>query len=426
MTTSSTSAPLLGAVLADRYELVRLIARGGMGDVYEAQDRLLRRQVAVKVYRADALADRSRFDAEVHTLAALNHPGLVQVFDAGEHDGDGYVVLELVDGPTLRSVLAEHETLSSTEVAALGEAVAAALAYVHGAGVVHRDVTPSNILCGSDGRPRLADFGIARLLDTSRITAVATTIGTAAYMAPEQVEGRDVTPAADVYALGLVLIEALTGRAAFAGVGHEVALARLARDPDVETDVPTEWHALLAAMTARDPGSRPTAAAVSTDLADLAGGVAASVLTDPTDAPTAPVAVIAAAAATGAVGAEAAADSAALTQAMALGGGTTVMPAALQPEPEVAPLAASAAVGAAGTGGAARAWPRRRLWVTLAIFAVVLLAALMSGNDIGVKAPTPTTQPVVVTAPTTLPTTTAPPTTSPPRPAKGKGHDKGD
>jgi tRNA A-37 threonylcarbamoyl transferase component Bud32 len=427
VTTSSTSAPLLGAVLADRYELVRLIARGGMGDVYEAQDRLLRRQVAVKVYRADALADRSRFDAEVHTLAALNHPGLVQVFDAGEHDGDGYVVLELVDGPTLRSMLADHETLSSTEVAALGEAVAAALAYVHGAGVVHRDVTPSNILCGSDGRPRLADFGIARLLDTSRITAVATTIGTAAYMAPEQVEGRDVTPAADVYALGLVLIEALTGRTAFAGVGHEVALARLARDPDVETDVPTEWHALLAAMTARDPGSRPTAAVVSAHLTELAGGVAASAITDPTDAPTAPVAVIAGVAAAGAVGADAAADSAALTQATALGGGTTVMPAALQPEPEVAPLAASAAVGAAGADGAVRGWgwPRRRLWVALAVIAAVLLAALASGNDIGVKGPTPTTQPVVVTAPTTLPTTTAPPQTQPPRPAKGKGHGKG-
>lgn len=401
---------MLGEVFAGRYELVRLIARGGMGDVYEAQDRLLRRQVAVKVYRATALADRSRFDAEVHTLAALNHPGLVQVYDAGEHDGDGYVVLELVDGPTLRSILAERGPLPPTEVAALGAAVADALAYVHEAGVVHRDVTPSNILCGRDGRPRLADFGIVRLLDTTRVTAVATTVGTAAYMAPEQVEGHDVTVAADVYAFGLVLLEVLTGRTAFTGVGHEVAIARLVRDPDVETDVPADWHLLLREMTARDPAGRPAAAAVSTRLAALAahGATGASPVA-------APVAVAA-----GVLGG-ASVDGHAVTEVVGVGGGTTVMPTAHRPEPPAPPGHA-----AARAAGAAIARSRRALWLALVAIGVVLLAALASAGNSGIEVPTTTTQPVAVTVPTTLPTTTVPPTTQPPKESKGKGHNSDD
>src|SRR5688572_5471821 len=202
-----------------------------MADVYEATDHQLQRQVAVKVFRAAATSDRARFDAEVVVLAALNHPGLVQVYDAGDQDGDAFVVLELVEGPTLATRLREVGPLPAVDVADLGAQVADALAYVHERGVVHRDVTPSNVLCGPDGRPRLADFGIARLVDTTRVTAAATAIGTAAYMAPEQVQGHDVTPAADVYALGLVLLELLTGRRAFEGTGHEVAVARLARPP---------------------------------------------------------------------------------------------------------------------------------------------------------------------------------------------------
>ena len=198
----------VGSVLAGRYELVRHIARGGMADVYEADDRQLQRAVAIKVFRAGATADRARFDAEVVVLAALNHPGLVQVYDAGEHEGDAFVVLDLVDGPTLAARLASGGPVPPAAAAEVGAQVADALAYVHDQGVVHRDVTPANVLCSPDGRALLADFGIARLIDTSRVTAAATTVGTAAYMAPEQVQGLDVTPAADVYSLGLVLLEA--------------------------------------------------------------------------------------------------------------------------------------------------------------------------------------------------------------------------
>ena len=273
----------VGSVLAGRYELVRHIARGGMADVYEADDRQLQRAVAIKVFRAGATADRARFDAEVVVLAALNHPGLVQVYDAGEHEGDAFVVLDLVDGPTLAARLASGGPVPPAAAAEVGAQVADALAYVHDQGVVHRDVTPANVLCSPDGRALLADFGIARLIDTSRVTAAATTVGTAAYMAPEQVQGLDVTPAADVYSLGLVLLELLTGRKAFTGTAQETAVARLVRDPDTSTNVPDAWRDLLRDMTERAPSDRPLAAQVRDRLRAL--------LLIPTN-PTAPLGVV--------------------------------------------------------------------------------------------------------------------------------------
>ena len=254
--------PHVGSVLGERYELVRHIARGGMGDVYEAHDEVLDRRVAVKLYRAASPSDRGRFDAEVRLLAGLDHPTLVRVFDAGPHGDDAYVVLELVDGPPLAKVLATRGALPPAEVAALGADLADALDSIHARQVVHRDVTTSNILCDPDGRARLVDFGIARLLGTPRVTATLTTVGTAAFMAPEQVKGEEVTPAADVYALGLVLLELLTGRRAFEGTAHEVAIARLMRDPDTTTDVPGGWRPLLAAMTSQSADDRPRAASV--------------------------------------------------------------------------------------------------------------------------------------------------------------------
>jgi hypothetical protein len=401
------SAPAVGSVLLDRYELVRHLARGGMADVYEAADRQLERRVAVKLFRGAAAGDRARFDAEVVVLAALNHPGLVSVYDAGEQDGDAFVVLELIEGPTLAARLAERGPLPAAEVAELGAQVADALAFVHERGVVHRDVTPSNVLCAPDGRPRLADFGIARLVDTTRITATATTVGTAAFMAPEQVRGHDVTAAADVYALGLVLLELLTGRRAFDGAPHEVAMARLARDPDTHTDVPGGWRHLLGEMTDRAAPSRPSASAVRDRLRALvtaAADVTAAVVTVPS-------VVVAAPSGEGPASSDAvtASNPAAASSADP---GTTVMPAVLLPAAEP--------VRRAG-------W--RRAVVAAAVGALLLVVALgATGDGTGrLESPAttspPATEPVVAVPPTT--TTTVPATTEPSAPPKPAPHEPG-
>ena len=376
----------VGSVLAGRYELVRHIARGGMAEVYEAGDRQLQRAVAIKVFRAGAAADRARFDAEVVVLAALNHPGLVQVYDAGEHEGDAFVVLDLVNGPSLAARLASGSPIPPPEAAEVGAQVADALAYVHDQGVVHRDVTPANVLCSPDGRALLADFGIARLIDTSRVTATATTVGTAAYMAPEQVQGLDVTPAADVYSLGLVLLELLTGRKDFTGTAQETAVARLVRDPDTSTDVPDAWRVLLRDMTERAASDRPSAAQVRDRLR-------AMLLI--TTTPTAPLGVVGPTTPTAAV-----------TTPVPSPGGTAVMPAALLPSEAPRPA-------------------RTRLTLLAAAFVGLLiiigLAAVAADDGVNPARPPSTTEPVAVTSPPT----TAPPSTEAPVEPPGKPKDPG-
>jgi hypothetical protein len=378
-----------------------------MGDVFEAEDQRLHRRVAVKMFRSGPAADRKRFDSEVTVLASLEHPGLVRVFDAGEHDGDAFVVLELIDGPTLASRIPDGP-LPEEEVADLGIALADALAYVHERGVVHRDVTPSNVLCGPDGRPRLADFGIARLVDSTRLTASATTIGTAAYMAPEQVQGQEVTPAADVYALGLLLLELLTGHRAFEGTAHEVAVARLTRPPDTTTGVPGPWRGLLAAMTERAADDRPTAGEVRDQLIEV---VAAAARTDADTGALAAALVVA-------DGVDIVPPGDDVTTVLATDAGhTSVLPAALAPAPEPSP-------GAAAAGAlAARAWGRRWLIAAVALFAVVILAATALGRD-GIDVPTPSTQPVGAGDPVS--TTTIPPTTTTAPPVEEEGDEEGE
>lgn len=267
-------------MLAERYDLGDRLGTGGMADVYRATDRVLHREVAVKVLRdtADTETDRARFTAEARTLARLSHVNLVMVLDAGMTTDQPFLVMELVEGTTL-SERVQAGPLAPDEVAEIAAQLADALAYAHGQGIVHRDVKPGNVLLGHNGRVKLADFGIARLIgDTVRHTRTGTAIGTAAYLSPEQVRGDEVTPAADVYSLGLVLLEILSGERAFPGTPTESALARLNRDPDLPESLPEPWRQLLGAMTARDPAARPTAEAVARDLRTLAGGGTTAVL----------------------------------------------------------------------------------------------------------------------------------------------------
>ncbi len=247
-------------LLADRYELDDLLGSGGMAEVRRAWDTRLHRHVAVKLFRAGSdVNDEARFDNEIKTLAALSHPGLVQVHDAGTTAGTPFVVLQMVEGQTLFQRIA-NGPLEVDEVRRLGAELADALAYVHAKGVVHRDIKPSNILLDHDGNAHLADFGLATLVDATRLTRPDQLVGTAAYLSPEQVRGEELTCAVDVYALGLVLLECLTGRREYRGSEVEAAVARLHRRPDIPRELPADLRRLLTLMTSLSFRRRPTAA----------------------------------------------------------------------------------------------------------------------------------------------------------------------
>lgn len=274
---TDSAQPLL---LDDRYLLGSSLGRGGMAEVFRARDTLLDRDVAVKRFFHDtALPDGElRRTSEIRLLASLSHPGVVAVFDAGRVSGGSaddfaYLVMEYVPGSTLASVIAEG-ALSPAQVADIGAQLSAALGYVHEHGVVHRDVKPANILLGpplADGGrvAKLTDFGVARLLDGSRLTLTGATIGTANYLSPEQTTGAPLTGASDVYSLGLVLLEALTGTVAFPGHGVEAAVVRLSRQPVIPAQLGADWCALLAAMTARASADRPDISEVHARLGAL-------------------------------------------------------------------------------------------------------------------------------------------------------------
>lgn len=298
-------APSTGAVLAGRYRLTGRIGRGGMADVFSAADDVLHREVAVKVFRVDTSSgdDQRRVEAEQRTLAGLRHPGLVTVFDAGtvagpEGDVTPFIVMELIAGPTLGQRLSSG-ALTVEQSARLGADLAATLAYVHAQGIVHRDIKPANVLLDvTPGEPdgftaKLTDFGIALLVDSTRLTMVGMTIGTANYLSPEQATGAPTGPPSDVYSLGLVLLECLTGKVVYPGSGVESASARLHRQPVIPIELGPAWARLLDAMTARDPQSRPAAAEVARQLAELVGGTQPTATQHAPQSPTAATTVLA-------------------------------------------------------------------------------------------------------------------------------------
>ena len=265
--------------LAGRYELGERLGSGGAADVYRGTDLRLGRPVAVKVFRPGAGTGlEDRFEDEALVLARLHHPGLVTVFDVGRHDGQAFLVMQLVEGSNLRRRIT-GTTMVVPALVELGIRLAEALGHVHRAGILHRDVKPSNILLDAQDRPYLTDFGISRAIDATASTHAGALVGTAAYLAPEQVTGRRVEQKADVYALGLVLLQCLTGRLEYEGAPLESAVARLHRAPRIPRRLPAELRALLGSMTAIEAADRPdaqTCVAVLSELQRSSGAVGSS------------------------------------------------------------------------------------------------------------------------------------------------------
>ena len=226
-----------GRVLGGRYRLERVIARGGMGTVWDADDPLLARHVAVKTLDVAIGMDeniRARFRREAVTAAAVTHPNIVATYDTGEDDGVAYIVMELVHGITLRQMIDRDGALPVGEAADITYQVADALSVAHARGLVHRDVKPGNVLVQPDGRAKVTDFGIAKAADSSseELTRTGMVVGTARYLAPEQVDGSNVDERVDLYSLGLVLYEMLCGKAPFeADSDIATAVARLTTPP---------------------------------------------------------------------------------------------------------------------------------------------------------------------------------------------------
>ena len=258
--------PDKGTVLSDRYTLTERVAVGGMGEVWAATDTVLRRTVAVKLLRP-ALSQESdfveRFRAEARHTAALHHPNIATVFDYGEDHGTAYLVMELVVGRPLSQIIAERAPLSAQETASILIQAATALEAAHQGGVVHRDVTPANILITADGTVKLTDFGISRAVDSVPLTQTGQVLGTAQYLSPERALGQSATAASDIYALGVVGHEMLTGERPFdTGSVVSTALAHVNQPPPPLPDtLPPGIRELISAALAKDPADRPASAA---------------------------------------------------------------------------------------------------------------------------------------------------------------------
>ena len=256
---------MVGEVIAGRYALQELVGAGGMSSVYRAHDELLDRHVALKIlhptYREDEAAVE-RFRREAQAVAQLSHPNVVTVIDRGEEDGHQFIVFEYVDGDTLKEHLERSGPLPVGEAVRIAIDVGEALAYAHRNGIVHRDVKPQNVLLNGNGAAKVTDFGIARSVDVDKgVTQTGTVIGTGDYIAPEQASGQPVVPASDVYGLGCVLFELLTGSPPFSGTGFvDVAMQHIHSPvPAVRerrADVPPRLAAAVERALAKDPAGR--------------------------------------------------------------------------------------------------------------------------------------------------------------------------
>ncbi|WP_051807787.1 serine/threonine-protein kinase [Streptomyces sp. NRRL F-2664] len=370
--------PLRDTVLGGRYRLQGPLGSGGTADVFHGVDEVLGREVAVKVFRAGTdTVTADRFCDEARTLARLSHPALVTVFDAGRHGQGAFMVTELIRGVTLRTRM-DAGPLGPVQVMRIGADISSALDHVHAHGVIHHDVKPSNILLGEEGSPHLADFGLSRTVHERTRSAPDTLVGTVAYMAPEQFLGEGASTASDIYALGVTLLEALTGRREYQGTPMEIGTAHLLRRPHIPEGLPEDLARLLARMTDYEPAARPDAAAVHQCLQDMAKAPRRR------------------------------------TPVGATPHGTTTHRSPFSP-------AAAAAVPTTDPGGAARG--RRPLWWTLAATSlagtcVLVMGGMQAGNNPPATAPTHEQPEASKNSEVTAPTGSSPAgTPAPPLPA---------
>jgi serine/threonine protein kinase len=272
---------MVGEVLLDRYELQELVGSGGMSSVYRAHDRLLDRTVALKVLHEHYRADPEyveRFRREARSVAVLSHPNIVTVIDRGEQDDAQFIVFEYVDGENLKRLIERERPLPVATALSFATQVARGLSFAHRNGLVHRDVKPQNVLLNGDGQAKVTDFGIARAIDLPRgITQTGTVLGTSDYIAPEQAQGQQVDEQTDVYSLGVVLYELLTGEVPFPGENFVAVAMRHINDPPpsvraVRPDVPPRVDAAVQRAMAKRPSDRfPTMADFGRELDACAG-----------------------------------------------------------------------------------------------------------------------------------------------------------
>ncbi|HEY6017855.1 MAG TPA: protein kinase, partial [Gaiellaceae bacterium] len=270
---------VVGELVADRYELEELVGTGGMSSVFRAHDKLLDRKVALKVLHPQFGDDDEyveRFRREARSVARLSHPNVVTVIDRGEEDGRQFIVFEYVDGENLKNLIDRSGALPLETAVALAHQIARALAFAHENGLVHRDVKPQNVLLNGDGRAKVTDFGIARSMDVKHgMTQTGTVLGTSDYIAPEQAQGQPVSAQTDVYSLGVVLYELLTGETPFRGENFvAVAMQHINEPPPsaraVRPEVPPRLDAALQRAMAKEPADRfPSMDAFCAELAAI-------------------------------------------------------------------------------------------------------------------------------------------------------------
>jgi serine/threonine-protein kinase len=354
----------LGIILGGRYRLDQVLGQGGMATIFRATDSGLGREVAVKVLRPEFGSDAQfveRFRHEAQAAASLSHPNVVQVYDYGTDPAGPYIVMEQVSGGDLSVALGEHGALPPTAVARIGQQVADALAAAHARGLVHRDIKPSNILLSPDGRVQVADFGIAHVAARSPVTSTGITLGSVLYFSPEQARGDTSSPASDIYSVGLVMYELLTGQRPFSGDSPAaVAVARLSGSVpspmQVRPETPPALDAIVRWCLAIDPAARPGAQDLSLALARFVADPSGSaMLAGPT-----------AAAATG--------DAPAVAGGMAAAPGVVTASA-----PTPVPVAVRAGRGHEHQRSGPLAWAAAGLGLLVIVASGILLFVLFSG-----------------------------------------------